>query len=126
MAMNFSRLEILSEWIKLEKDYTRMLLTHKDYFNFPELNRQMFLTSLFCKKQQEMILAMREVEQINNLLPALTSFSDIEKMTMRRIELSDLLSSSITPPEYFPYSLEEIISYVDRIELHQKLLNIPF
>ena len=86
----------------------------------------MLLTSLFCKQQEEMFIAMREVEQINAILPTLTFISDIEKMVMKRIALSDLILFYITPMENFPYSIDEIFSYVDKIELHQKMLNIPF
>jgi hypothetical protein len=126
MALLLTRSQILSMWIELEKNYTSKLLLDKDYFNLSELNRQMFLTSLFCKQQQEMLLAMREVEQINNLLPTLTSIKDINNAVARRIALSDLISFYTTPLENFPYSIDEVFSYVDRIELHQKMLNIPF
>jgi hypothetical protein len=126
MSFVLTRLQILSMWIELERNYALSLVANKDYFNFSELNRQMLLTLLFCKQQQEMILSMREVEQINNLLPTITCASKIEKMVMRRIELSDLILAHITPPDYFPYSLDEILSYIDKIELHQKMLNVPF
>jgi hypothetical protein len=126
MALILTRFQILVMWIELEKNYATQLLLDKDYFNFAELNRQMFLTSLFCKQQQEMLLAMREVEQINNILPTLTSIKDINETVSRRIALSNLISFYTTPLENFPYSIEEVFSYVDRIELHQKMLNIPF
>jgi hypothetical protein len=126
MEFALTRFQILNMWIELDKNYTAQLLLDKNYFNLSELNRQMFLTSLFCKQQQEMLLAMREVEQINTILPTLTSITDIEKTVSRRIVLSDLISFYTTPLENFPYSIEEIFLYVDKIELHQKMLNIPF
>jgi hypothetical protein len=113
-------------WIELDKNYTNMLSQNNNYINFTELSRQMLLTSMFCKRNQEFILAMREVEKINEILPTLVLSSEIERMMLRRIELSDFIGKQTTPPEYFPYSLEEIISYIERIEQQQKMLNIPY
>jgi hypothetical protein len=113
-------------WIELERNYRSKLIDNKDYFNFEELNRQILLTSLYCQKNQEMILAMREVEKINSLLPTLNSISEIEKTIFRRIALSDMIHFHTTVNFYFPYSIEEIFSYVEKIEIHQKMLNISY
>jgi hypothetical protein len=126
MSLNLSRLQVLSMWIELDRKYTSALILNKDYFNYEELKQQMLLTSLYLQKNQEMILAMREVEQINQLLPSLTSASEIEQTILRRTTLSDLIHFHTTVNDYFPYSIEEIFSYVEKIELHQKFLNIPY
>lgn len=126
MALNLSRLQILSMWIELDRKYTSALILNKDYFNHEELKQQMLLTSLYMQKNQEMILAMRAVEQINQLLPSLTNASEIEQTILRRTALSDLINFHTTVNDYFPYSIEEIFSYVEKIELHQKFLNIPY
>lgn len=126
MSLNLSRLQILSMWIELDRKYTSTLILNKDYFNFEELKQQMLLTSLYFQKNQEMILAMRAVEQINQILPTLTCSSEIEQTVMRRTTLSDLIHFHTTTNDYFPYSIEEIFSYIEKIELHQKFLNIPY
>lgn len=126
MDLSIPRLYILSMWIELDKNYTNMLSQNTNYFNFTELSRQMLLTSMFCKKQEEFIFAMREVERINQVLPTIVLTSEIERMTLRRNELSDFIGKQITPPEYFPYTLEEIISYIEKIEQQQRTIGIPY
>jgi len=126
MTQELSRLQILGLWIELEKSYTTMLIKNANYMNFLELNKQMLLTSMFLTKNKEMISAIREVEDINSLLLIIFSPLESEKLLLRRNELSDLIMSHITPPEYFPYSFEEILLYIEKIENHQKLLNIPY
>jgi hypothetical protein len=126
MSSDLSRLQILSLWIELEKNYTAMLHINLNYMNHIELNRQMLLTSMFLTKQKEFLNSMNEVEEINGLLATAISPSDIEKLIIRRSQLSDFITYHITPPEYFPYSIDEIISYIEKIENHQKLLHIPY
>ena len=60
MDPNYPRLYILSMWIELDKNYRAMLSQNKNYVNFAELSLQMLLTSMFCKRNQEFILANHE------------------------------------------------------------------
>jgi hypothetical protein len=124
--MELSRLQVLHYWIELDKEYTFALSLNPNYINIQELNRQMFLTLLFSQKNQEFIFSMRKVDELNNLIPTLTSLKEIEEITIQKEKIGDLIMFHITPPDYFPHSLEEMIVYIEKIENHQKMLNIPF
>jgi hypothetical protein len=97
-----------------------MLNLQPNYCNFFELNRQLILINEFAKKTEEFNFAAKEQQDINQFLPSVTDAKDIHRLIIRRMELLDIIEFHNKIPDNFPYTIQEMLEYIDYIEFCHK------
>ena len=120
--MDYSRLEVLRDIITVDKFYKQMMNLHPNYCNIFELNRQLVLMNAFSKKTEEFNFAMKEHQDVNRILPTLTDARDVHRFIIRRMELLDIIEFHNKIPDNFPYTLQEMLDYIDYIDVGQKII----
>jgi hypothetical protein len=118
--MNFSRLEILRDFIAVDKFYKQMMNLQVNYCNVFELNRQLVLLKEFAKKTEEFNFAAKEHQDINQFLPTVTDAKEIHRLIIRRMELLDIIEFHTKIPDNFPYTIQEMLEYIDYAEFCYK------
>lgn len=124
VKMNSTRLEILRDFITIDKFYKQILILQPNYCNVFELNKQLFLVKEFSKKTEELNLALKEYHYINQFLPTVIEAKEVHRLIIRRMELLDIIELHNKIPDNFPYTLQEMLEYIDYTEYIHKNVSL--